>query len=219
MSNNYDMEILYQQYRPFLLKLCYRFKRVFHPCEIDDLHQQAYFGLHKAAESYSPEMGSSFIHYLALCVKWAIIREMANSGCTIRIPVHISDKIVNYQRTRKELTQKLMREPYLFEIAQQMEITTKTAEEINKAIRLQSTTSLDTPVGEDGSNTIGDFIPDENAADFCSVERQELCDRLWELVYNQLDGELSNIVRWHVWGKNIPARNSTAKRRFGSSNM
>lgn len=191
MSNN-DMEKLYRQYKPFLNKLC---RRYINFCEMDDLLQMAYIGLHNAVSTFKEDAGASFMHYLSVCVKRTILRELENTGAIIRIPVHVQAKIRKYKQARQELTNDLFRQPFSHEIAEKLQIPLWDITEIEKVINLQSVASLDAPIGDDDGDSLSDIIADTVMEDAeVKAERQELRRLLWIAAKNCLDDDLLKFI-------------------------
>ena len=127
-----------------------------------DLISEGNLGLIKAVERFDPRKGGKLSTYAAWWIKQSIKRALANQSKTIRLPVHLVDKISKMRRTAMALTEELGREPTDEELAMELQIPT------NKVAHLKSVsvrpTSLDAPIGEDGdSSTFGEIVGDENA--------------------------------------------------------
>jgi len=193
-----DYEAAYHQFKPFLAKLCYRFRNVCEQMEHDDLMQIAFFGLCKAVDTYSEESGATFMHYLAMCVKWVIIREVEKCGYAIRISHDMNCKIRGYCRAVKELGIKLSRTPLPQEISARMNISISEVVEVERALRMQSIKSLDDPVGDDGESSFGDFIPADDDGALDALERNEMRSMMWGEVNKCLDAKLAELVTNHI---------------------
>ena len=126
-----------------------------------DLISEGNFGLIKAVERFNPDKGGKLSTYAAWWIKQAIKRALASNGKTIRLPVHMVDRIAQMRRVSNLLTKELEREPNNDEIAQAMDIP------LSKVVHMKSVAnraaSLDQPVGEDGDATLGDLVKDESA--------------------------------------------------------
>mgnify|MGYP002762544532 FL=1 len=122
-----------------------------------DLVQEGSLGLIKAAEKFDYSKNFKFSTYATWWIKQTIIRAISNHSRTIRIPVHMTDKIRKYKKTYTSLTFELGREPTDEELAKQLGLSIKQLASIKKAI-IKEPISLETPVTEDLN--IGDYIED-----------------------------------------------------------
>lgn len=122
-----------------------------------DLVQEGSLGLIKAAEKFDYSKNFKFSTYATWWIKQTIIRAISNNSRTIRIPVHMADKIRKYKRFYTQLSFTLGREPTDAEIAEKMEMPVKKLAAIKKAI-IKEPISLETPVTEDLN--VGDYVQD-----------------------------------------------------------
>jgi RNA polymerase primary sigma factor len=125
-----------------------------------DLISEGNFGLIKAVERFDPDKGGKLSTYASWWIKQAIKRALASNGKTIRLPVHMVDRIAQMRRVTARLTAEIGREPHNDEIAMAMEIP------LSKVVHMQSianrAASLDQPVGLEGDATLGDLVKDES---------------------------------------------------------
>lgn len=122
-----------------------------------DLVQEGSLGLMRAAERFDYRKGFKFSTYATWWIRQTIIRCIANTSRTIRIPVHMSDKIRQYKRLKTELSLELGREPNLEELGDRMKIPADKVYNIRKAMAREPI-SLDMPIGED--LFLEDYVPD-----------------------------------------------------------
>lgn len=125
-----------------------------------DLVQEGSLGLIKAAEKFDYSKNFKFSTYATWWIKQTIIRAISNNSRTIRIPVHMADKIRKYKKVYTMLSFELGREPNDFEVAEKMGITHKKISAIRKSI-IKEPISLETPVTDDLN--VGDYIQDKSS--------------------------------------------------------
>jgi RNA polymerase primary sigma factor len=130
-----------------------------HGLDMNDLVQEGMLGLIRAVEKFDYRKGFKFSTYGTLWIRQAIQRGLENSARTIRLPVHVNQRMRAIGRAERELAALLGRDPTVEELA---EATDLPLEEIHEARRAAlGTTSLDIGVGEDGDTSLGDLLPSD----------------------------------------------------------
>ncbi|HXI84401.1 MAG TPA: RNA polymerase sigma factor RpoD/SigA [Verrucomicrobiae bacterium] len=126
-----------------------------------DLINEGNIGLMKAVERFNPRKGAKLSTYAALWIKQSIRRALSNQSKTIRLPVHIVDKVHKLNRASQKLTEKFGREPSDAELAKALEVPAAKVAALRKLG--VSPISLDAPIGDEDDSRFGDIVQDEGA--------------------------------------------------------
>ncbi|GIK41220.1 MAG: RNA polymerase sigma factor SigA [Chloroflexota bacterium] len=135
-------------------------KYIGHGVSFMDLIQEGNIGLIRAVEKFEYQRGFKFSTYATWWIRQAVSRALSDQGRTIRVPVHMGERITQLSRVSRELVQKNGHEPSEEEIAAEMGISVRLLERIRQAA--QYPLSLEMEVGEDMDSTLGDFIEDDS---------------------------------------------------------
>ncbi|MCJ7824357.1 MAG: sigma-70 family RNA polymerase sigma factor [Anaerolineales bacterium] len=139
-----------------------------------DMIQEGHVGLMRAVKKFDYRRGHKFSTYATWWIRQAVTRLVADHGRTIRIPVHMGDRINRMLRSRHKLTQELGREPGREELAECLEVS---PQEVDYMLRVaQRPLSLEKPTEQEGDAVIGDFIEDQDAPAPEEITLQEILE-------------------------------------------
>ena len=160
-----------------------------------DLISEGNLGLIKAVERFDPRKGGKLSTYAAWWIKQSIKRALANQSKTIRLPVHLVDKISKMRKMAMKLTEEFGREPTDEELAIELQIPTAKVAHL-KSVSVRPA-SLDAPIGRDGdsSATFGDLVSDDNAINPYDGLREKNFNADLHVLVDSLDKREAEIIR------------------------
>ena len=184
--------------RLLVLKYANAYYRYFgNDLAMDDLEQAGYTGLLRAARDFDISKNNAFTTYAIFWIKQSISREVADTGYTIRLPVHVIDSISRVTRLEAEYDrQGIEYEKRVLLIAEKLEWSeAKVRHCIELRTRYRDTASLNLLVGEDGSTELGDLLPDMDQPTPEEIVFAQLKNEMIEKTLQQLTKKEADVIR------------------------
>jgi len=176
----------------FVIKIAREYENLGMP--LLDLINEGNIGLMKAVERFDPAKGGKLTTYAALWIKQQIRRALASQGKTIRLPIHVADKIYQLTQAEVRLRHQLGREATDEELAAELDIKVSRLAKLRRAALRP--TSLDAPLGEDSSSTIAELVADENASNPFEQLRDQMETGMVHQLVDQLPEREAKIIRF-----------------------
>ena len=176
----------------FVIKIAREYEHLGMP--LLDLINEGNIGLMKAVERFDPAKGGKLSTYAVLWIKQQIRRALASQGKTIRLPIHVADKIYHLTQAEVRLRHQLGREATDEELADELDIKVSRLAKLRRAALRP--TSLDAPLGEDSNSTVAELVADENACNPFEQLRDQMENGMVHELVAKLSEREARIIRF-----------------------
>ncbi|SEV81722.1 sigma-70 family RNA polymerase sigma factor [[Clostridium] fimetarium] len=191
-----NLEKLYDQNSGVIHKMAVRYSKF---AEIEDLMQEAYFGIYEAAQKYRSDHEVLFITYATFWIQSAMKRYIENNGKNIRIPTRLQAKVYEYKKFISSYKRQSNKEPTDIEICEALNIKSKALKTVRQTIQeVNDLDSLDRDVvSEDGGMSLVDSIPDSVNIEDDVINRimeTDLKTQLWKIVESNVTERENKVI-------------------------
>ncbi len=194
---------LYEQNTGIIRKIA---KQYVGTVELDDLMQEAFFGLVTAAERWKADGGASFVTYAVFWIRQAVKQYIGDYARTVRIPIHMQEKVVRYRKWREEYEATHGKRPLDSEVIRQLGLSPELLYEVKKAEKLMRLRSTSEPVKASDDLILEDVIPDqhngiEDAEE--QIQHEQMAAVLWASVDRLSEQEATCLRERYKAGKTL----------------